>query len=74
MTLYMRDNFERFSNYLCIYVMRSSVCNARKICYIAPVTKNEIGKINLVCEGFIISETRDTHIFISESLFKISTL
>ena len=53
--------------------MRSSACNARKICYIAPVTKNEIGKTNVVCEGFIISETHDAHIFLSELLFKIST-
>ena len=30
MTSYMRDNFERFGNYLSIDVMRSSVCNTKE--------------------------------------------
>ena len=51
-TSYMRDTFERFGNYIPIDVMYSSICNTKKVCYIAPVTKNEIGKINVVCEGF----------------------
>ena len=50
MTSYMRDNFERFGNYLSIDVMRSSVCNAKEFCNIAPVVLNEIRRINVVCE------------------------
>ena len=69
----MRDNFEPFGNYLSINVMRSSVCNTKNIFYIAPVVKNEIGKINVVCEGFVISENHDVYTFILEELFKIST-
>ena len=59
MTSYMRDNFERFSNYLSIDLMRSSVCNAKESCYITPVVLNEIGKLNVVYEGFFITETHD---------------
>ena len=33
--------------------MHSSVCNAKDFYYIAPVIKNEIGKINVVCEGLL---------------------
>ena len=33
MTSYMRDNFERFGNYLSIDVIRSSVCSAKKLLY-----------------------------------------
>ena len=43
MTSYMRDNFERLGNYISIYVIHSSIC----------VIKNHIGKINVVCEGFV---------------------
>ena len=32
---------------------------------------NEIGKINVVCEGFVISETYDAYCFILNSLFKM---
>ena len=73
MTSYMKDNFETFGYYFSIDVMRSSVCNAKKICYIAPVIRDEIGKINVVCEGFVISENHDVYTFILEELFKIST-
>ena len=59
MTSYMRDNFERFGNNICIDVMKSQVCNAKKFWYIAPVVLNKVWKINVVCEGFVISETHD---------------
>ena len=52
----MRDNFERFGNSISIDVMKSQVCNAKKFCYIAPVALNEVGKTNVVCEGFVISK------------------
>ena len=56
MTFYMRDNFERFGDYISINVMYSSICNAK----IAPVMINEVGKINVVCEdlcfGFIVQD------------------
>ena len=32
-----------------------------------------MGKINVVCKGFIIIETYDAYIFILEILFQIST-
>ena len=51
MTSCMRDNFERFGNYLSIDVVRSSVSNTTELCYIAPVVLNEIGRDNVVCEG-----------------------
>ena len=53
MTSYIRDNFERFGNYISIYVMHSSIYNAKEFCYISPVIKDEIGKINVFCEGFV---------------------
>ena len=31
----------------------------------------KIGKINVVCEGFVISETHDAYCFILNSLFKM---
>ena len=37
--------------------MRSYVSNAKEFCYITPVVLNEIGKVNIVCEGFVITET-----------------
>ena len=43
MTAYIRDNYERFGNYLSIDGMRSSVCNATEFCYTAPVIKNKVG-------------------------------
>ena len=63
MTFYMRDNFERFGDYISINVMYSSICNAKSFCYIAPVMINEVGKINVVCEGFVILETHDAYPF-----------
>ena len=70
MTSYMRDNFERFGNYLSIDAMRSSVWNAKEFCSVI----SEVGKINAVCKGFIIIETYDEYIFILESLFNICPL
>ena len=73
MTSYMRDNFERFGNYLYIDVMRSSVSNAKELCYIALVVLNEIGIINVICAGFVIKENHDAYTFILESLFQMSS-
>ena len=53
MTYNMSDNFERFGNYMSIYVIHSSIRNTKEFCYIALVIKNEIGTINVVCEGFV---------------------
>ena len=71
MTSYMRDNIERFGNNISINVMKSQVCNKKKNCYIDPGVLNEVGKINVVCEGFVISETHDVYCFILNSLFKM---
>ena len=49
--------------------MHLFVCNAMEFCYTIPVIKNEIGKINAVYEGFIISETHDAYIFVLDLLF-----
>ena len=73
MTSYMCDNFERFGDYISIDVMHSSICNAKVFCYITPVIKNEVGKINVVCEEFFISETHDAYTFVLDSLFKMCT-
>ena len=73
MTSYMRNTFKRFGNYLSIDVMRSSVSNAKELCYIAPVLLNEIERFNIVCEGFVITENHDAYTFILESLFQMSS-
>ena len=57
----MRDNFERFGNYLSIDVVISYVCNTKELCYIIPVVLNKFGKISVVCEGLFIAETHDTN-------------
>ena len=74
MTSYMRVNIERFGNYISIDIIHLSVCNAKNFCYIAPVIKNEVGKIHVVCEGFAISETHDAYTFFLDSLFKMCPL
>ena len=74
MTSYIRDNFERFGDYISIDVMHSSICNTKSFCYIVPVIKNEVGKINVVCEGFLISETHDAYTFVLDSLFNMCPL
>ena len=38
-----------------------------------PVVLNEIGRINVVCEGFVITENHDTYTFILELLFQMSS-
>ena len=63
MTSYMRDNFERFGNYISIDVIHSSICNAKDFCYITSVIKNEIGKIYVVCDSFF-SESHDAYTFV----------
>ena len=73
MISYMRNNFERFGNYLSIDVIISSISDVKEFCYIAPVVLNEIGRINIVCEGFVITENHDIYIFILESLFQMSS-
>ena len=60
----MRDNFERFGDYILIDVMHSSIYNAEIFWYVVPVIKNEVGKINVVCEGFVILETHDAYTFV----------
>ena len=57
----MRDNFERFGNYLSIDVVISYVCNTKELCYIDPVVLNKFGKISVVCEELFIAETHDTN-------------
>ena len=71
MTSYVCENLERFGNNISINIIESQVCNAKKVCYIAPVVLNKIGKMNVACEGFVISETHDACCFILESIFKI---
>ena len=44
MISYMRDNFERFGDYVSSDVMHSSIRNAKCSCYIAPVIKTKLGK------------------------------
>ena len=53
-TSYMRDNFERFGNYLSIDVMKSSISNSSELCYMAPVVLNEIERINVVCVKVVL--------------------
>ena len=71
MISYMRDNFDFFGDYTSIDVMHSSIYNAKCVCYIAPVIKNEVWKINIVCKGFVILEIHDTYTFVLDSLFKM---
>ena len=71
MTFYMRKNLESFGNNISIDVIKSQVCNAKQFCYIAPVPLNEVGKVNVVCEGFVISETHDAYCFILNLIFTI---
>ena len=71
-TLYTRDKFERFGNYLSIDEKRSSVCNVKQLYYVALVVLNGIGKISVVCGGFVTTENHDTCTFILESLFQMS--
>ena len=63
MTSYMRDNFERFGNYISIDVIHSSICNAKDFCYITSVIKNEIGKIYVVCDSFFRNLMMLIHLF-----------
>ena len=74
MTSYMRDNFKRFGDYISIDVMHSSISNAKSFCYIASVIKNEVGKVNVVCKRFVISETHDAYTFVLDSLFNMCSL
>ena len=70
-TSYMRDNFETFGNYISIDIMHLSICVVKEFYYIAPVVKNEIGKINVVCEGFLITIIHEAYTFVLGSLFNI---
>ena len=70
----MRNNFERFGDYISIDVMNSYICNAKVFCYIVPVIKNEVGKMNVICEEFVISETHDAYTFVLDSLFNMCPL
>ena len=66
MSSYMRNNFEKFGNYLTIDEMRSSVYITKKFGYIPPVVMN-------LCKSFVITENHDTYTFLLESLFKMTT-
>ena len=39
----------------------------------APVVSNEIGRINVVWEGFVVIENHDAYTFILEYLFQMSS-
>ena len=69
----MKDDFERFGNYLFIDVMRSSISNTTLFYSIAQVVLNEIRRVNIFCEGFVITENHDAYTFILESLFQMSS-
>ena len=71
MMSYMREIFEIFGSNLSIGVMKTQVCNGKEFCSIASVMMNEIGKINVMCEGFVILKTHDAYCFILNSLFKM---
>ena len=68
MTTNMRNNFECFGNYLFIDEMRSFALWHEINTCITPVVLNEIGLINVVCEGFVITETHDVYTLILESI------
>ena len=74
MTSYICDKIERFGNCISINIMYLSVCNAKEFCYIAPDIKNEVGKTNIVCEGFLISKTHDAYKLVLDSFFKMCLL
>ena len=67
----MREIFERIGNNISIDVVKLQVCNAKKFCYIIHIVLNEVGKFNVVCEGFVISETHNAYCFILNSVFKM---
>ena len=67
----MREIFERIGNNISIDVVKLQVCNANKFCYIIPIVLNEVGKFDVVCEGFVISETHNAYCFILNSVFKM---
>ena len=69
----MREFFERFGKNLFIEVMKTQVCNTKRFCYIAPIVLNDIGKFNVVYEGFVIFENHDAYSLILNSLFKMCT-
>ena len=51
--------------------MYSKVCNVKEFCYVVPAVINNIEKINVICEGFMISVTHDASTSILKSLFNI---
>ena len=53
--------------------MRSSISNTTELCYIALVVLNEIGRVNVICEDFVIAENHNAYTFILESLFQMSS-
>ena len=48
-----------------------TLTNTKDIYYISPVVKKEIRKINVVYDGFVISETNEAHTFVLGSLFQM---
>ena len=67
----MYDNFERFSTFISVDVMYSSTYDVKELCYIAPVIKKEIDKINVIFEDLVILETYDNYKFIPRSWLKM---
>ena len=62
--LLAKINPEFTYNNISIDVMKSQVCNEENFFYIVPIVLNDVGKTNVVCEGFVISETHFMIIFI----------
>ena len=51
--------------------MYSSTYDVKELCYIAPVIKKEIDKINVIFEDLVILETYDNYKFIPRSWLKM---
>ena len=66
----MCENFERISYSLSLDVMRSSMCNVEELCCITHVVLKNIGKINVVYEEFVITETHDAYSFIFRNIIQ----
>ena len=65
---YICANFERVWDHLSIDEICASVCSAKQFCYVSPFVLKTNENTNVVCEGFLITETQDALNFILESL------
>lgn len=59
-------------NIICL-LMWGDHLHAKEFGYITPLLLNEIGRMNIVYEEFVITETRDAYTSILEYLFQMST-